>query len=249
MEINTGTIMCTLHDKCHILRAGAGGRLEEQMSEKISTTIEDYLVTMFILERDGEPLVGVHLAELLGVTPPTVTNTLKRMIRDGLVATDAERGTHLTEEGQRAAGSVMRKHMLAEWMLKRMVPWSNLHREAHVFEHAISSEVEAALLDDLENPQVCPHGNPLPGYEEVVSHWIPLTQTSAGQRGIVRRIHEFAEDNHEVLSFLEENQVSPGQPVVVQEVLPFNQTVQIEVAGHGLSLGFAVAQYIYISNE
>ncbi|MBE0699866.1 MAG: metal-dependent transcriptional regulator [Anaerolineaceae bacterium] len=216
------------------------------MSEKISTTIEDYLGIIFLLERDGEPVVGAHLAELLGVTPPTVTNTLKRMIRDGLIMMDSEHGTHLTEYGKIAAGSVMRKHMLAEWMLTRMVSWSNLHKEAHQFEHAISNEVEAALLEELQNPKVCPHGNPLPGYENVVSDWIPITQTTAGQRGIVRRIHELAEENHQILSFLEEKKIAPQQEVVIKEVLSFNQTVLVEVGGKFISLGFAVAQHIYI---
>lgn len=216
------------------------------MSEKISTTIEDYLGIIFVLERDNEPVVGTHLAELLGVTPPTVTNTLKRMVRDGLIEMDSARGTHLTEEGKVAAGSVMRKHMLAEWMLNRMVSWSNLHKEAHQFEHAISNEVEAALLENLHNPEVCPHGNPFPGYEDVVSAWIPLIQTTAGQRGIVRRIHEFAEDNHAVLSFLEEKKIAPGQEVLIKEILSFNQTVQVEIAGQSVILGFAVAQYIFI---
>jgi DtxR family transcriptional regulator, Mn-dependent transcriptional regulator len=217
-----------------------------RMSEKISETIENYLVTILILERDGEAVVGAHLAELLGVTPPTVTNTLKRMVRDGLVSMDTERGTHLTDLGRQSAGSVMRKHMLAEWMLQRMVSWSNLHKEAHQFEHAISNEVEAALLVQLENPQVCPHGNPLPGFEAVVSAWVPLTQTSAGQRGTVRRIHEFAEDNHVVLAFLEEKHIFPGQAVLVKEVLPFNQTILVEIDGELVTLGFTVAQYIFI---
>jgi DtxR family transcriptional regulator, Mn-dependent transcriptional regulator len=216
------------------------------MSEKISETIENYLVTIFVLERDGDAVVGTHLAELLGVTPPTVTNTLKRMVRDGLIAMDAERGTHLTELGWQAAGSVMRKHMLAEWMLQRMVSWSNLHKEAHQFEHAISNEVEAALLVELENPQVCPHGNPLPGYEMLVADWVPLTQTSAGQRGIVRRIHEFAENNHAVLAFLEEKHFAPGQEVLVKEILPFNQTILVEIGGAPVTLGYALAQYIFI---
>jgi DtxR family transcriptional regulator, Mn-dependent transcriptional regulator len=238
LKINPGTNICTWHDKRHFLG--------KRMSEKYSATIEDYLGIIFVLERDGEAVIGAHLAELLGVTPPTVTNTLKRMVRDGLITMDAESGTRLTEAGKLAAGSVMRKHMLAEWMLNRMVPWSNLHKEAHQFEHAISTEVEAALLEELHNPEVCPHGNPLPGYENVVSDWVPLTQTAAGQRGIVRRVHEFAEDNHAVLSFLEEKKIAPGQEILIKEILSFNQTVLVEVAGESVTLGFAVAQYIFI---
>lgn len=215
-------------------------------SEKISATIEDYLVTIYVLERDGEPATGVHLAELLEVTPPTVTNTLKRMVRDGLVRMDAAHLPHLTDIGLEAASSVMRKHMLAEWMLNRLLSWSKLHKEAHAFEHAISDEVEAALLEDFHHPEVCPHGNPFPGYENAVSGWVPLTQTSRGAKGIIRRIHEFTEDNPDILSFLEENQIAPGQWVQIEHILPFNETITITVNQKLVSLGFAVARYIFL---
>jgi DtxR family Mn-dependent transcriptional regulator len=216
------------------------------MSEKISATIQDYLITIFVLERDGEQVTGVRLAELLDVTPPTVTNTLKRMSRDGLVTMDSAHLPHLTSTGLEAASSVMRKHMLAEWMLNRLLSWSKLHKEAHEFEHAISNEVEAALIEELHHPQVCPHGNPLPGYEGVVSGWIPLTQAIAGEKGIIRRVHEFAEASPETLAFLEDHQIAPGQPVQIEQILPFNETITLRVNQQSVTLGFPVARFIFI---
>ncbi len=215
------------------------------MSEKISATIEDYLITIFVLERDGEPATGVRLSELLGVTPPTVTNTLKRMARDGLITINSAHLPGLTREGYEAASSVMRKHMLAECMLNNLLSWSKLHKEAHELEHAISGEVEAALLEQLHHPEVCPHGNPFPGYEDAVSAWIPLTQASQGEKGIIRRIHEFAEGSPDILIFLEQKHIAPGQEVQVQEILPFNETITLRVNDEPVSLGFAVARYIY----
>src|SRR5512133_3181509 len=219
------------------------------MSEKISTTIEDYLVTIFVLERDGEPVNGVRLAELLSVTPPTVTNTLKRMVRDGLVTMDPTHLPHLTPSGHAAASSVLRKHMLAEWMLTPMLSWSKLHKEAHELEHAISSEVEAALLVELKDPQVCPHGNPLPGHESAATGWIPLTEAPRDARGVIRRIHEFAENDATVLSYLEEKHIAPGQAISIEEILPFNQTITLRVGNapqdRTVSLNFTVARYIY----
>lgn len=212
--------------------------------EKLSTTIEDYLSLIYVLERDNEPVVGAHLAELLGVTPPTVTNTLKRMVRDGLISMD-ERGTHLTEAGWNSARSVMRRHMLTEWMTVRMLPWSKLHQEAHNLEHAISADVEAALLEELGHPQTCPHGNPLPGCEEAVAFWIPLTKIAANERVIIRRIHELAEQNVELLTFLESKGITPGVQVAVKEVLGFNQTITLEVSGQNVTLGFASARYVF----
>jgi DtxR family transcriptional regulator, Mn-dependent transcriptional regulator len=211
---------------------------------KLSQTIEDYLSLIYVLERDGEPIVGARLAELLGVSPPTVTNTLKRMARDGLITMD-ENGTHLTEQGWASAKDVMRRHMLMEWMMLRMLPWSKLHGEAHNLEHAISPEAEAAVYEELGRPQTCPHGNPLPGCEAAVANWIPLTQLASGDKVILRRVHELAEENPPLLAFLEEKQMLPGAKAVIGEILPFNQTISVEVGGQSVTLGFAVARYIF----
>jgi DtxR family Mn-dependent transcriptional regulator len=212
--------------------------------DKLSTTIENYLSIFYILERDKEPVVGVHLAQLLSVTPPTVTNTLKRMVRDGLITVDKD-GVRLTKAGKRSARTVVRRHMLTEWMIARMLPWSKLHEEAHNLEHAISSEVETALFEELGHPQTCPHGNPLPGCEEAVSSWIPLTKTTSNQRLIIKRIHELAEYSLELLTFLESKGLMPGADVTVREVLPFNQTIAVDIQGQVVTLGFTVAHNIF----
>ena len=211
----------------------------------LSATIQDYLSLIYVMERDGEPIVGAKLAELLEVTPPTVTNTLKRMTRDDLITMDKS-GTHLTEQGWNAARVVMRRHMLMEWMMVKTLPWSKLHEEAHQLEHAISSMAEEALDDQLGNPTTCPHGNPLPGYEDVVADWIPLTKLSAGQKFITRRIHELAEENAPLLNFLGENNVLPNTEAIISEVLPFNETITIEIDGQPVSLGYIAAKYIFV---
>ncbi len=215
------------------------------MENKLSTTIEDYLGVIYVLERDKEPIHGVHLAELLGVSAPTVTNTLKRMVRDGLLEMSTETGTHLTANGLEQAKTVMRRHMLAEWMLSRMLSWSKVHKEAHFMEHAISKEVEATLIDDLNQPELCPHGNPLPGNEALVRDWIALTDLPEGAQCTIRRVHELAEDTRDVLTFLEDNHIEPGSNVTVVENLPFNQTVRLQVNDQSVTLGYALAKYVY----
>jgi DtxR family transcriptional regulator, Mn-dependent transcriptional regulator len=213
--------------------------------DKISATIENYLSLMYVLERDKEPVIGARLAELLRVTPPTVTNTLKRMVRDGLITMD-QNGTRLTKAGNQSARTVLRRHMLTEWMMVRMLPWSRLHEEAHSLEHAISSDVENALFEELEHPQTCPHGNPLPGCEEAVSDWMPLTEMSPGPTVIIRRIHEIAEYNLDLLDFLENRGLIPRAEVTVREVLPFNQTISLEIQGRMITLGFASAHHLFV---
>jgi DtxR family Mn-dependent transcriptional regulator len=213
--------------------------------EKLSATIENYLSLMYVLERDKEPVVGVRLAQLLNVTPPTVTNTLKRMVRDGLITMD-KNGTRLTKTGKQSARTVVRRHMLTEWMMASILPWSKLHQEAHNLEHAISAEVETALFEELEHPQTCPHGNPLPEYEEAVSAWIPLTEMSPGDTANIKRVHELAEYNLELLSFLVSKGLMIGAEVTVREVLPFNQTIALEVNGQTVTLGFDSAKYLFV---
>ena len=213
--------------------------------EKPSSTIENYLSLMYVLERDKEPVLGVRLAELLSVTPPTVTNTLKRMVRDGLIIMDKS-GTRLTRAGKQSARTVVRRHMLTEWMMARMLPWSKLHEEAHNLEHAISSQVETALFEELGHPQTCPHGNPLPGCDETVADWIPVIEVPSNQLVTIRRVHELAEYNLELLAFLEKKGITPGAEVTVLELLPFNQTISLDVNGQAVTLGFASARYLFV---
>lgn len=219
-------------------------KVTEPETLDLSATIQDYLSLIYVMERDEEPVIGSHLAELLGVKPPTVTNTLKRMVRDGLITMN-DNGTHLTSRGWAAAKVVMRRHMLMEWMMNNTLPWSQLHSEAHNLEHAISAMAETALMEQLGRPQTCPHGNPLPGYEDAVATWIPLLNLNVGETVTIRRVHELAEENTELLGFLEKNHVMPGVQATVIETLPFNQTMMISIDDKKVTLGNAVARYIF----
>jgi DtxR family Mn-dependent transcriptional regulator len=214
-------------------------------------TIEDYLWMIFTLQRDGEEVIGARLAELLGVSAPTVTVTLRRMIRDGWISLNEKKHVLLTEEGKQAASSVLRRHMLVEWLLFRMldVPWSNLHDEAHKLEHYISEDVEERLTAYLQDPKVCPHGNPVPGHEDQVKDWVPLTEARVGSTVIIRRLHEHIENKLNLMHFLEENHIVPGNAVHLEEILPFNQIITLSVDGKNVSLGLQMARYIFVEFE
>ena len=214
-------------------------------------TIEDYLAILYVMERDGEEVVAARLAESLEVAPPTVTVTLKRMERDGWIAVDPARGVYLTKTGCEAASSVIRRHMLTEWMLARMlkVPWSRVHAEADQLEHSISNEIEDQMRVNLDDPQTCPHGNPLPGYEHIAANWLSLAGVSAGEKVIIRRIHETAEDNPELMQFLEASGMVPGAPAEIAEVLSFNQTIGLRVGKKNVTIGFPAAKYIFVEKS
>jgi DtxR family Mn-dependent transcriptional regulator len=216
--------------------------------DKLSTTIEDYLSIIYVLERDHIPVVGARLAEIMGVTPPTVTNTLKRMARDGWIVL-GKKGLRLTKSGLESARTITRRHMLTEWMMVNRLPWSKLHHEAHNLEHAISMETENALLEELDHPHTCPHGNPLPGYEESTASWIPLTSISTNEGVTIRRIHELAEQDTALMEFLENHGLILGVSVTVSEVLAFNQTITLRVQDHPVTLGFTSARYIFVERQ
>ena len=217
-------------------------------AERPSPTIEDYLGVIYTLARDGERVIGARLAESLDVSPPTVTATLKRMDRDGWIVLGEDKAIALTETGKAMAMSVIRRHMLTEWMLARVLklPLSEIHREAHQIEHTLSPEVEERLQSEMEDPRVCPHGNPLPGFEDAVSQWQPLSQVGQGALVILQRIHENLEDQYEILSFLEANALQPGAEIRVEEVLLFNETMRISVGRKTVILGLTLAELLYV---
>jgi DtxR family Mn-dependent transcriptional regulator len=136
--------------------------------------------------------------------------------------------------------------MLMELMMVNKLPWSKLHREAHNLEHAISAEAEEAVFEELDHPKTCPHGNPLPGNEEAVAAWIPLTNIPSNDEIVIKRIHEIAEANSELMAFLESKGIMPGVKAKIIERLPFNQTITLEVQAQQVTLGFASAKYIFV---
>ena len=219
-------------------------------ADRPSHTVEDYLMTMYVMERDFGEIVAARLAEMLNVSPATVAMTFKRMERDNWITGKGRKSIQLTETGRAAAYSVIRRHMLTEWLLVKLLKVSiaQTHDEAHGIEHAISPQLEDRLREVLDDPKVCPHGNPFPGCESYTRGWTPLTDLAVGQTVVIRRIHEFAEDNHPLLAFLAENGIVPGATVEIAEILPFNQTLAVRLDGKPITLGFSAARFIYAEN-
>ena len=214
-------------------------------------TVEDYLMTMQVMERDHGEIIAARLAEMLNVAPATVAMTFKRMERDNWITGTGRKAVHLTESGRAAASSVTRRHMLTEWLLVSIlkVPLPLIHTEAHGIEHAISPALEERMRTILGDPQVCPHGNPFPGCEHVTSRWVALTETEAGEQVTIRRIHEYAEDNPQLLNYLIQNEILPGAEARVESILAFNQTVTIQIGAEPITLGYAAAQFIFVERS
>ena len=137
------------------------------MTELIDTT-EMYLKTVYELEEDGVPPLRARIVERLDHSGPTVSQTVARMERDGLIKVAEDRSLELTDEGRRRATDVIRKHRLAERLLLDVIGIERrfVHDEACRWEHVMSDAVEARLVELLHDPSVDPYGNPLPGVGE-----------------------------------------------------------------------------------
>ena len=138
------------------------------MNDLIDTT-EMYLRTIFELEEEGVIPLRARIAERLSQSGPTVSQTVARMQRDGLVTVQGDRHLELTEEGMRLATRVMRKHRLAERLLTDVIglEWELVHAEACRWEHVMSETVERRLVELLGHPTESPYGNPIPGLDEL----------------------------------------------------------------------------------
>ena len=138
------------------------------MSDLIDTT-EMYLRTIYELVEEGIVPLRARIAERLHQSGPTVSQTVARMERDGLVTVEGDRHLELTPEGLRLATRVMRKHRLAERLLIDVIglDWELVHAEACRWEHVMSETVERRLVDLLDHPTESPYGNPIPGLDEL----------------------------------------------------------------------------------
>ena len=138
------------------------------MTDLIDTT-EMYLRTILELEEENIVALRARIAERLRHSGPTVSQTIGRMERDGLVVVSGDRHLELTETGRKRAIGVMRKHRLAERLLADVIglDWAYVHEEACRWEHVMSERVERRIFELLNHPTVSPYGNPIPGLAEL----------------------------------------------------------------------------------
>jgi DtxR family Mn-dependent transcriptional regulator len=219
------------------------------VNDLIDTT-EMYLRTIFELEEEGIVPLRARIAERLHQSGPTVSQTVARMERDGLLTVEGDRHLQLSEEGRRLATAVMRKHRLAECLLVDVIglEYEEVHEEACRWEHVMSEAVERKLLTLLKHPTVSPFGNPIPGLDALggdtsaVLDALTLLSTTAtpeGRRVVVRRISEQLQEAS-LLRTLAENNVRPGSTVTASLE---NGTVLVD----GVPLQPGVAQHVFVS--
>jgi DtxR family Mn-dependent transcriptional regulator len=212
-----------------------------------SPTVEDYLQTIYSLETEGERVISARLARWMRVTPPTAWSTVQRMKRDKMVDIDGKKTIHLTEYGRGLAESVARRHRLTERFLVDIMElgWADAHMEAHHFEHGVTPLIEKQMVKLLNNPTTCPHGSPIPGTGATLDPaWRALDSFGEGDRAEVKFISEELEEDGDLLHYLEQHSIRPGQAVAIAERVPSNNLVVFDVDGTQVSLNLTVAARI-----
>ncbi len=213
-------------------------------------TVEDYLGAIYALGESGKPVIGARLAKHIGVSAPTVTGTLQRIMREGYVRFGRGKEVRLTKKGLALAETMARRHRLLErWMTDVLeLDWASAHDEAHLLEHALSPQVEERLAKLLGMPSTCPHGNPIPGMPEPPRRErVPLADAPVNNEVIVDRIAEEAEADRQLLDHLWQNGIRPGARLRVVETAPYVGTISARLEdGRIVTLGLQAAAKIWV---
>ena len=210
--------------------------------------VEEYLETVHALQEEGTPVIQARIAERLGHSAPSVSEMLDRLVADGYVER-AGRLVQLTPKGSALAMKVIRKHRLAERLLVDVIglEWHKVHLEAGRWEHVISDDVEARLVELLGDPSTCPHGNPIPGSSSPPppTGQIPLSDATAGSTVRLERISEQVELDMEALTYLDRHGFIPGATAVVTSVGP-DGTLMLELDEATVAFGPDLSRRLYV---
>jgi DtxR family transcriptional regulator, Mn-dependent transcriptional regulator len=210
---------------------------------------QEYLEALYEMAEEGIPTQQARLADWLGVTRASVSEAVKRLAGRGLVEVGDGRRIGFTKEGRRAAEALVRRHRLAERFLVEVVglPWHQSHEEATEWGRVISDQVEERLVELLDDPGTCVHGNPIPGSSHRVDQadLRPLHQVSPGDAVRLERLTEDLELDLDVMRFFESSGLMPGADIQVLSVAP-DGTMTLEVDGDKVGLGSHLSDNLWV---
>jgi DtxR family transcriptional regulator, Mn-dependent transcriptional regulator len=214
------------------------------MTSTYSVRYREYAEAIWEIEEEGIPVIQARIAEWLGVSPPSVSEMVRRMGDEGLL-TVGDR-IELTDEGRHLAAVIVRRHRLAERFLADVLrlPWDQVHAEAEVWETTISDQVEEAMWAVLEDPKTCPHGNPIPGAGYRPPPMKPLAAMEPGERLVLERISEELELDADMMKFLDESDLRPGAKVELAQ-RDARGVVTVEVNGNPVDVDAFAAERIF----
>jgi len=212
-----------------------------------SESVEMYIKSVAELGGDELPVPIGRVAERLGVSPVSANEMMKRLADQDLIDHQPYKGVTLTGVGRELANNVIRRQRLWECFLidYLRLDWAKAHDLACDLEHATATEVENALADFLGNPDLCPHGNPIPKRDGAISpvSAVPLSTISVGKTGMVNSL---VPEGSEILSYLAEKNLKPGQEVTVIDRAPLEGPLTLKVESEEIDLGLNLAALVLV---
>jgi DtxR family Mn-dependent transcriptional regulator len=210
--------------------------------------LEDCLQAVHRISALGRVATAGAIAEFAGVSPAEVDSALSELHTRGLVGADYPARILLTDEGQKQATCILRRHRLSERLLTDVLglPWDRVHDQAMRLEHAIDAEAEARLESLLNHPQTCPHGGPIAVPD---GSRTPLTTRTLDRvpAGTQVRIEQVAEEESSFLRYLASLGLLPQAELMIEEVAPFSGPLLVRVNGARYALGREIAAKILVS--
>jgi DtxR family transcriptional regulator, Mn-dependent transcriptional regulator len=217
--------------------------------EPLSRPDREALKAIYRLTKGGSGAHTGELAESLGVTPGTVTATVKRLAERGMLDHQPYRGVELTTEGRKVAVSAIRRHRIVERFLSDMLgyAWNEADRLAGAFEHDLPQEVEDRMFVAMDRPATCPHGFPIPDPDVVeIPEMPPLYALEPGDIAVVAVP---GSTETEIVEFLDTLGLRPGVKVQVKEKHPFDGPLVLSVEGQDRTVSQKVANQIFVKKE
>jgi DtxR family Mn-dependent transcriptional regulator len=214
-----------------------------------SATVDKYLEAIFYIAAEGDVVRPGRLATWLSVSPPTVTEALGRLRRDGWIKVEPDRSVALTSVGALEAANLVRHHRILErWLTDVLgLDWASADEEADRLTSAISDSLIERIDASLDFPNTCPHGNPIPGRFAPYGKLTMLARVDPGRTAVVRRISEVAE--HEargLLSSLTQLRISEGSVLTLSPAMNGPDGLDLVVEGEAVTLDAAAARLIWV---
>ncbi|MBP2623557.1 metal-dependent transcriptional regulator [Streptococcus oricebi] len=207
---------------------------------------EDYLKCIYEISTHTQKITNKEIAQLMQVSPPAVTEMIKKMLAENLLVKDKKRGYKLTQLGLELVSELYRKHRLIEVFLVNHLGYTTdeIHEEAEVLEHTVSERFVERLDQMLDFPETCPHGGTVPAKGQLLVEQYQLTLEAAKEAGnyILRRVH----DDFELLKYLEKQELKIGDQIRLIHYDPYTQVYLLEVKDQEIQVGPLIAQQIYV---
>ncbi|WP_129633004.1 metal-dependent transcriptional regulator [Candidatus Oscillochloris fontis] len=221
---------------------------EQNQNSRITPAIEDYLKSIYTLQQQGGVVTTSMLGDLRGFKPGSVTGMIKKLAEMALVQHTPYQGVQLTPEGERIALEVIRHHRLLELYLVEALgySWDEVHEEAERLEHHISEKLEARIAAHLGNPDVDPHGDPIPTVEGrlPVSANLRLADLAVGDWARITRVRD---QSAERLRYLANLGITPGKRIQIAESAPFDGPISLQIGTEIYPLDRRLARTIEVA--